>query len=253
MKHRHDQDRPRRGVTRSTGTILAVGAIVVAVGGVLAGLHASGSATSTRVRALGLTSTGGLSATSGAAATPTSTTTHATVVLHKGSCQTPFSRGTKPTTRLPAPDVNLSWLPAGATVRYHRDCRFPGTTFGYVSLPGRANANTVPPTGIPIGVRPDPRGATYHPAGFISVVVGAGGRLPPPLPNQFGYKTVTTTINGHPARMSYPGKVLGGYHIEWLQNGDYVGVSVNRGRTPDGISGVPLSQLKQVAAGLQLG
>jgi hypothetical protein len=124
-----------------------------------------------------------------------------------------------------------------------------------VSLSGRANGDTMSLTGIPIGL-PPAVGLRYHQAGYIWLVVEAGGVLPRPLPTPSGppYTKVSASIHGHPATMLYPADHgPGGYHIQWVQNGDFVSVQTNRGRTTDGLSGVPLSQLERVAEGLQLG
>lgn len=169
------------------------------------------------------------------------------------SCQAPGEPAPAP---VPGPDVKLSWLPPGATAQYRHDCRFPGASFVQVDLPGRANVNTVPATGIPIGSSaPTTRGAAYHPAGYVSVEALALSVPPRPLPlsSDPPYTRLTTSVEGHPATVLYPDNTLGAYSIAWMQDGIYVQVHTDRGLTPDGVSGVPLSELEQVAAGVQLG
>ncbi len=245
---------PRRAI-RSIGILLPFG-IIVAVVGAFVGLRVSSRGPSSTVHALGTTSSLGTTSYRAASATNVTASTPATAGSRLASttaCQTPFPVSERPVARGPAPNITLSWLPSGATFQYHQDCRFPGAMFGAVSLPGRANADTVPPTGIPIGLPPAPGSPAYHPADYISVEAIAGMSMPPrPLPLSSEYSRVTISVNGHPATVSYPNNGLGGYNIAWVQGGDYVQIHSDRGLTSNGLSGVPLSQLEQVAEGLRL-
>lgn len=249
----HNDRRPRR-VTRSTGILLTVGAIAVAVVGFVVATRASGPGPTTTVRALGTASRGTMVTTTTTSVTASAPAVAGSHLPWRTSCQAPLPPGEQSLGNVSAPDLKLSWLPAGATAQYSHDCRFPRATYVQVDLPGRANADTVPVTGIPAGVPLPAVGTPYHPASVISVVAIAKGVPSRPLPNSTDppYTTVTTSVNGHPGTMSYPGNGLGGYHIGWMQGGDYVQVSTTRGLTPDGISGVPLSQLEQVAEGVRL-
>jgi hypothetical protein len=130
-------------------------------------------------------------------------------------------------------------------------------TFFTATLPGRANVDTVPATGIPLHAK---NLGLYHPASYIKVGVI---RLPdgvtapprgfqPTSPNRY-VAVKTITVQGHPATAWYMKRGLGGINIGWLQDGDYVSVQTSRGTTPDGLSGVSLRQLEKVAQGVRIG
>lgn len=157
-----------------------------------------------------------------------------------------------------APQVTLSALPAGTTTSYASSCRFPNDTFVQVSLPGVANADTVPSGGIPVGVSQSQVGA-YHPASYVTVTVVGGASAPPPTQPTVSdpppdYTVSTIDLHGQSATAWYPSDGgLGGYNIAWVEDGDYVQVQTTRGQTDDGESGVSLSELEDVAGGLHLG
>lgn len=156
--------------------------------------------------------------------------------------------------KIPAPEVTLSSLPAGATILYGDDCKFPNDTVVQVNLPGEANTDTVPSTGMPVGDVLSRPGA-YHPASYVLVTVVGGMNEAPPTPSPSPDYTVRTiTVQGHGAMAWYPSNLgLGGYNIAWIQDGDYVQVQTTRGRTDHGESGVSLSELEAVANGTRLG
>lgn len=244
----------RRRVSKSTAIMWSVG--ILAVVGALAGLRASEAGQTSRVRAIGTNHAAGMKSAKSTSVTSAGLSVNPSTsgrLPWKTTCPTPSDPDPA---QVPGPDVKLTWLPSGANAQYRQDCRFPGASFVQVDLPGRANADTVPATGIPSGWRPATGGPWFHPAGYISVEARAMS-VPPrqlPLPSDDSYTRVTTSVNGHPATVLYPtNNGLGGYNIGWMQNGIYVQVHTDRGLTPDGVSGVPLSQLEQVAAGVRLG
>lgn len=178
-----------------------------------------------------------------------------------GSCEGPSSHATGIVehAQVQAPKVTLSRLPAGSTLSYNHLCAFPNDTVVQINLPGNANANTVPSTGIPGRLSPSQLGA-YHPASFISVIV-IGGLIVPPRsqPTTTSDPLLDTTVatidvQGNTATAWYPSNEgLGGYNIAWVEDGDYVQVQTTRGQTDAGEAGVSLRELEDVANGLRLG
>ena len=113
-------------------------------------------------------------------------------------------------------------------------------------LPGRANANTIPPGG--------PTEENYsivHSAtclGFFYMPAESNGRLPPSLAFGPSFSVSQTTVSGHPARLTMPSRgVVGLYQLEWMASGLRFTLRVDRLRTPEGVSGIPLTELRRVA------
>lgn len=143
----------------------------------------------------------------------------------------------------------LTWTPAGSTIQTSQDPRYPGTTFLKVTLPGAANADTIPKV-LPNNVA-TARLGTYHAATGISVVVVSGVTTMPSLPVDPQYfVTSTIAVNGLSASLSVPRSGWGPYRIDWIDNGKYVSVLCDHGDTSAGPTGISVSDLEKVAAGV---
>jgi hypothetical protein len=147
-------------------------------------------------------------------------------------------------TSAPASAPTPSWLPAGAHLSSELPRRGGGVRRLY-SLPGPANADN-----IPFGGATEQNATSIHPATYLEVQVSSHA-IGLPLTDD-GVDVEHVEVSGHPAQFRLP--VTGHYgtlRIDWAANGTFYEVSVDRGRTNDGTSGITPDALLHVAESMR--
>lgn len=143
--------------------------------------------------------------------------------------------------------VTPRYLPAGATlVESPHDGTFPDVAVRQYALPGAANADTIPPTGID-----EQNALTVHTATVLEVSFVPGVASVPPIgvdPTYFDIRDVT--VAGLPALLSTPKNGFGAYRVDWMDAAGYHVVLCERQDTVDGTSGIPADELLRVADSL---
>ena len=160
---------------------------------------------------------------------------------------TPTAPSSTAATRRPATLIIVGDPPAGARrLPTPRDNNGPGLLTALYSLPGRANANTIPPGGATAE-----NSAAIHPETNLSFQAQLGvsalpeTEVPPALKNIVGLKKVV--VRGHEGYLSYPTRTFGMLKLDWIQDNVHFTVRVLRLNTPDGVSGIDEKQLVAVA------
>jgi hypothetical protein len=121
-----------------------------------------------------------------------------------------------------------TWLPTGARLLRRLPWGASGVMLTY-SLPGAVNADTV----IEVTRLPD-----------VKVSIPAIGRLD-------GVVYTDVSVSGNRAVLSYFANGYGTYRVEWLTSFGYYSVSVDRRKTPQGVSGISSEDLLHVATSIR--
>lgn len=144
-----------------------------------------------------------------------------------------------------------TYLPPGVRLGSER---IPPTRSGraiqaFYSLPGRANADTIPASGLTKA-----NATVVHVATevvFLAVSSEADGQLPPSLADSQVFDVSTVTINGGPGRLQVPKNGYGAYRVEWQADGLRFTLLEDRLKTQDGTSGLDTTELLRMARSVQ--
>lgn len=146
---------------------------------------------------------------------------------------------------VPSPSISsltVGALPLGA-VLVQRNAS--GRTLHYAySLPGAANADTIPAGGITAA-----NALLVQPATQLEVYAVAGVSSMPELPYDpaNGIVRESVTVNGSPAYVTHMQNGFGTWRVDWVANDTYYTVGVQRLITSAGISGIAENALLAVA------
>ena len=154
----------------------------------------------------------------------------------------PYPSATPPK---PATAIVVSRPPAGSRlISAKPPYESRGLLYALYSLPGRANANTIPPGGATAE-----NATVIHPATNMQITAQIGVSQLPDLPVVPGstMRQKKVTVNGNAAVLDYPAVTYGILQLNWIEQNTRFTIRVFRGDTPDGISGIDEMQLLAVA------
>jgi hypothetical protein len=202
---------------------------LVITGAVLGGIHLAGSDRPAKDARLNV---GNAASVSAPTSEPSATST-----------PTPTPSVTQPTT-LNA--VDATYLPSGAQLVNSGNMH--GQVYAAYSLPGKANADTIPQGGL------TPESATsFHVATGVTLTAGPGyGAIPSDVVDGYGpdFTQTWTTVRGEKALVTQQANGYGTLRIDWVGNdGVYYTVLTQRLDTNDGLSGIDEAVLQQIADG----
>lgn len=116
-------------------------------------------------------------------------------------------------------------------------------------LVGPANLDTLPPDGVPTALDD-----SQHPASILSfdVVENPQNLLPESAADAEWFSVTEVTLgSGVPARATVPRSGYGPHRLEWATSGKLFTLLTTRGSTDQGVSGLAMPALMQIADGIQ--